>query len=93
MLSTGIDEPSSTALTFAAAVYACLCRAIKEVDVVRAGQDGAVTPERLVAVLGLNDAGCCGRCAKRIDVFVALASRGAALSREGSASPISTVVG
>ena len=63
-------------------MYACICRGITEADVRRAGRAGDLTPERLVGVLGLDDAGCCGRCAESIEPFVALAREGAGLGHQ-----------
>jgi bacterioferritin-associated ferredoxin len=60
-------------------MFACLCRGVTEADVYRAGRQGAVASEALVSALGLDDSRCCGRCIKRIDQFVDLARRGAAL--------------
>ena len=68
-------------------MYACLCRGLTEADVRRAGQAGALTPASLVPALGLDDAGCCGRCAEDIEVFVALAWEGAGLGQPDAPGP------
>jgi bacterioferritin-associated ferredoxin len=54
-------------------VYVCLCRGLTEHDVERAAHAGATTGPVLIATLGLDDPRCCGRCARGIDRFVALA--------------------
>ena len=59
-------------------MYVCICRAVTEADVRRAGHAGVTAPEDLVALFGLNDESCCGRCARRPEQFVALAAEGAA---------------
>ena len=58
-------------------MYVCICRAITEADVRRAGCAGPLQPDRLVAVLGLDGSDCCGRCADEIEFFVGLARQGA----------------
>jgi bacterioferritin-associated ferredoxin len=58
-------------------MYACNCRAITEDDVRRAGRRGVTDPEDLIALLGLDDARCCGRCERNVQQFVALAWEGA----------------
>jgi bacterioferritin-associated ferredoxin len=60
-------------------MFACICRGITEADVYHAGMQGAVGPAALVSVLGLDDDGCCGRCLDRVDEFVEIARRGAAI--------------
>lgn len=57
-------------------MYACICRGITEADVQRVGRAGITAPEQLVAVLGLDDEGCCGRCALDVQDFVELACGG-----------------
>jgi bacterioferritin-associated ferredoxin len=59
-------------------MYACICRAISEDDVRRAGRRGVTTPDALITALGLRDKRCCGRCATNIHRFVTLAWEGAA---------------
>jgi bacterioferritin-associated ferredoxin len=60
-------------------MFACICRGVTEADVYHAGMQGAVGPEALISALGLDDDVCCGRCLKRIDDFVEIARRGAAI--------------
>lgn len=59
-------------------MYACICRRIPEDRVREAGRTGITAPAALIAVLGLDDQHCCGRCAARVDDFVELACEGAA---------------
>lgn len=70
------------AVNVPAAMYACICREITEADVRRVGSAGVVTPDRLITVLGLDDAACCGRCVDGVEDFVALAWAGARELRE-----------
>lgn len=60
-------------------MFACICRRVTEAEVFRAGLEGALVPDALITVLGLDDDMCCGQCVRRIDEFVALARRGGAL--------------
>lgn len=55
-------------------MYVCGCRGITEADVRRAGEAGAITPDRLITVLGLAHPNCCGRCVDRIEQLVDLAT-------------------
>jgi bacterioferritin-associated ferredoxin len=55
-------------------VYVCLCRGLTEHDVEVAARAGATTGPVLIATLGLDDPRCCGRCARGIDRYVALAA-------------------
>ena len=57
-------------------MYICLCNGITESEVRDAGRCGLVTPCQLKAKFGLKKDGCCGRCAKNIQEFVALAKEG-----------------
>jgi bacterioferritin-associated ferredoxin len=66
-------------------MYACICRGITEADVRRAGGAGITAPDRLIAVLGLDDERCCGRCAVQIEEFVELAREGASRAGLGPA--------
>lgn len=59
-------------------MYICLCNGITESEVREAGRCGLVTPCQLKAKFGLKKSGCCGRCAKNIQEFVALAKEGCA---------------
>lgn len=61
-------------------MYVCLCRGITESDVREAGRAGFVMPCQLKSKLGLKQNGNCGRCAKNIHEFVALAAQGASTS-------------
>ena len=61
-------------------MFACICRGLTELDVLKAAQAGAVGSDALVVALGLDDARCCGRCVRRIDEFVELAHRGVAVA-------------
>lgn len=54
-------------------MYVCLCRGITESRVKQLGRDGVACPRALAKALGIDDPGCCGRCMKKIDRFVALA--------------------
>ena len=68
-------------------MYLCLCKAINDSQVRELGRAGVVSAGDLIEVLGLNQPGCCGRCQRRIDRFVAVAALecdGEALSRESS---------
>lgn len=57
-------------------MYACICRAISEAEVRRAGRAGMVAPEDLITLFGLRDPSCCGRCVRQIDRLVAIATEG-----------------
>jgi bacterioferritin-associated ferredoxin len=57
-------------------MYACICRAITEAEVRRAGRAGVTSREDLIALFGLRDRSCCGRCLRQADRFVALAAEG-----------------
>jgi bacterioferritin-associated ferredoxin len=59
-------------------MYACICRAISEADVRRAGASGVTTPEALIAAFRLDGPRCCGRCRQEISRFASLAREGAA---------------
>jgi bacterioferritin-associated ferredoxin len=65
--SAGLSAPS---------MYACICKGITEADVRGAGRAGIMAPGQLVAVFGLDDEGCCGRCAVDVQAFVELACDG-----------------
>lgn len=65
-------------------MYACVCRAISESDVKRAGRAGYIHPDALIAVLRLDDDANCGRCVDTIDDFVDLAYQGAAEANLGT---------
>lgn len=54
-------------------MYLCLCKGLTEEDVERVGRAGCVTAEDLLIALDLEDTLCCGRCARDIDQFVAVA--------------------
>lgn len=55
-------------------MYLCLCKGLTEEDVKQAGRAGCVTAEGLLVALELEDTLCCGRCARDIDQFVAVAT-------------------
>jgi bacterioferritin-associated ferredoxin len=55
-------------------MYLCSCRAINDSHVRELGRAGVCAAEDLIEVLGLNQPGCCGRCQRRIDRFVAVAA-------------------
>ena len=59
-------------------MYACICRAITDKDVRRAGRAGIISPERLIQTFGLDDERLCGLCVEHIDELVELAHEGAA---------------
>src|SRR5947209_2421810 len=67
-------------------MYACICRSVTESDVRQAGHAGVTAPEDLIVLFGLNDASCCGRCARQPDHLVALASEGAGRWEMGPAA-------
>ena len=75
-------------------MYACICRAITEADVRRAGRAGVTSPEDLIALFGLRDRSCCGRCVRQIDRFVALAAEGkdCAVLGDGAIIPLTPVL-
>lgn len=54
-------------------MYVCVCKAIRDSDVRRQARKGVTTPEGLIKAFKLNDSKCCGRCAREIDRFVAIA--------------------
>jgi bacterioferritin-associated ferredoxin len=62
-------------------VFLCSCLGISERTVKQVGEDGAVTPEALIVVLGLDDDRCCGRCVDSIEEFVQVAIEGARQER------------
>jgi bacterioferritin-associated ferredoxin len=47
-------------------VYLCLCKGVTERDVERCAGEGYCSEEALIAALGLDDAGTCGRCRREI---------------------------
>jgi bacterioferritin-associated ferredoxin len=65
-------------------MYTCICRAIPEAAVRRAGHAGVTEPDDLIVLFGLDDPSCCGRCVRRIDAIAALAADGA---NEGDHEP------
>lgn len=65
-------------------MYACICRAITESEVKRAGRAGYIHPDALITVLRLDDDANCGRCLAAIDEFVDLAYQGAAEANLGT---------
>ena len=66
-------------------MYLCLCKGLTEEDVEREGRKGCVTAEDLLIALDLEDTLCCGRCARDIDQFVAVAEYAFA-GRRGTAA-------
>ena len=56
-------------------MYMCICKALTESDVRRVVHQGATTAEELISGLGLQDAVCCGRCAREVDRYVTFASQ------------------
>ena len=54
-------------------MYLCLCKAVNDSCVRELGQAGVCTPQGLIEALGLDEPECCGRCARNIHRFVALA--------------------
>jgi bacterioferritin-associated ferredoxin len=74
-------------------MYACICRAIPEAAVRRAGHAGVTAPEDLIVLFGLDDPSCCGRCIRRIDAFAALAAEGAADADEHEPAPVQSAGG
>ena len=65
-------------------MYACICKAVTQADVRHVGRAGSINPDSLIAVLGLADEDCCGRCVDNIDEFVSLAWEGAAEANLGT---------
>jgi bacterioferritin-associated ferredoxin len=57
-------------------MYLCLCKGINDTEVRRVGQAGCLTPEEIIAALGLRDEECCGNCIENIEEFVAVAESG-----------------
>lgn len=57
-------------------MYICLCNGITDSEVREAGRNGLVRPCQLKEKFGLKKSGCCGRCAKNIQEFVAIAKEG-----------------
>lgn len=56
-------------------MYVCLCKALTESDVQQIGRIlGKPDAGSLIDALGLNDKGCCGRCARNIEELVAIAT-------------------
>ncbi len=55
-------------------MYVCLCKGITESDVLKLGRAGVACPDALAATLGIDEEGCCGRCAKKIEDLAALAA-------------------
>ena len=68
-------------------MYVCLCRGLTEKDVRRAARAGATTAPVLIATLGLDDPVCCGRCARTIGRYVALAQDECARAAPEPAAP------
>ena len=62
-------------------MYVCLCKGLRESDVERMGQLGITDAGTLTLALGLDDDGCCGRCAANVRDLVDIALRGCPLSR------------
>jgi bacterioferritin-associated ferredoxin len=56
-------------------VYICLCKGISESQVRELGLAGICSADALVATLGLEEEGVCGRCRRNIEALVALATR------------------
>ena len=54
-------------------MFICNCHGITENEVRSLGEEGFIEPEELVACLGLDAPGSCGRCLRDIDEFTALA--------------------
>jgi len=70
-------------------VYVCLCKGLTGRDVLRLARPGRISEEALIEDLGLNDRACCGRCARNIGEFVALAMRHPT-THQGDSLPAST---
>jgi len=60
-------------------VYICLCKGISEAQVRELGLAGICSADALAAALGLEEDGVCGRCLRKIEALVALATREATL--------------
>ena len=52
-------------------MFLCVCKAIRISDGVAAAKAGFDSPDSMKQVFGLEEEGCCGRCAEHIDSFVA----------------------
>jgi bacterioferritin-associated ferredoxin len=68
-------------------MYVCLCRGLTERDVRRAARAGVTTGPALIATLGLDDPRCCGRCARAVDQYLALAQDECARGLADTAAP------
>ena len=55
-------------------MYVCLCNAITESQVKKAGAQGIIGPHDLIEHFKLDDDACCGYCRKNIDFFVEIAA-------------------
>jgi bacterioferritin-associated ferredoxin len=61
------------------AMYICLCKGISESQVRELGLAGICSADALASTLGLEEEGVCGRCIRKIEALVALATREASL--------------
>ncbi|MGD9890437.1 MAG: (2Fe-2S)-binding protein [Dehalococcoidia bacterium] len=75
-------------------MYACICRAITEAEVRRAGRAGVTSCEDLITFFGLRERSCCGRCLRQVDRFVRLAADGqdCADAGDGAIIPLTPVL-
>ena len=60
-------------------MYICLCKGISESQIRELGRAGICSADALAATLGLEEEGVCGRCLRKIEALVALATREATL--------------
>jgi bacterioferritin-associated ferredoxin len=56
-------------------MYVCICKGIRESDVLELGRSGVTCPKAIASSLGIDDKNnCCGRCIKRVSHFVKMAA-------------------
>jgi bacterioferritin-associated ferredoxin len=66
-------------------MFICLCKGITDEDVRRLGESGITEPTELIAILGLDDRTCCGKCARNAGHLAELACEAHASSCRASA--------
>lgn len=55
-------------------MYVCICRGIREMDLVRVAAVRPLTAELLIGLFELDGPECCGRCAESAESMAALAN-------------------